>query len=203
MQKIDTDVGKLVSMIEGGELRLPEMQRRYVWPATRVRDLLDSLYRGYPSGAILVWETDREMPSRDLAVSQAISPFKGHKLLLDGQQRLTSLSAIVRGEPVVVRKGKKAIDILFNLDHPEGPPLEVLEVYENSEDGEEADPDALDGEKNIQERLKQRTFVVASSALLADPRWVKVSDVFKGDRTDAQILKPLVTSFDDPLFDKS
>jgi hypothetical protein len=202
MQKIDTDVGKLVSMIEGGELRLPEMQRRYVWPATRVRDLLDSLYRGYPSGAILVWETDREMPSRDLAVSQAISPFKGHKLLLDGQQRLTSLSAIVRGEPVVVRKGKKAIDILFNLDHPEGPPLEVLEVYENSEDGEEADPDALDGEKNIQERLKQRTFVVASSALLADPRWVKVSDVFKGDRTDAQILKPLVTSFDDPLFDK-
>jgi hypothetical protein len=81
MQKIDTDVGKLVSMIEGGELRLPEMQRRYVWPATRVRDLLDSLYRGYPSGAILVWETDREMPSRDLAVSQAISPFKGAQTL--------------------------------------------------------------------------------------------------------------------------
>src|SRR5580704_19750831 len=126
MQKIDTDVGKLVSMIEGGELRLPEMQRRYVWPATRVRDLLDSLYRGYPSGAILVWETDREMPSRDLAVSQASSPFAGHKLLLDGQQRLTSLSAIVRGEPVVVRLRKKAIDILFNLDHPEGPPSKLL-----------------------------------------------------------------------------
>ena len=63
-------------------------------------------------------------------------------------------------------------------------------------------PDVPEGEKNIQERLKQRTFVVASSALLADPRWVKVSDIFKGDRTDAQILKPLVTSFDDPLFDK-
>lgn len=73
MPTIDTDVGKPVGMIEGGELRLPEMQRRYVWPATRVRDLLDSLYRGYPSGAIPVWETDREMPSRDLAVSQATS----------------------------------------------------------------------------------------------------------------------------------
>src|SRR5258706_8715672 len=107
MQKIDTDVGKLVSMIEAGELRLPEMQRRYVWPATRVRDLLDSLYRGYPSGAILVWETDREMPSRDLAVSQANSPFKGHKLLLDGQQRLTSLSAILRGTSVSVRGRKR------------------------------------------------------------------------------------------------
>src|SRR5438874_2425134 len=103
MSKIDTTVGKLVDLIQSGELRLPEMQRRYVWPATRVRDLLDSLYRGYPSGTILVWETDREMPSRDLAVSQGHSPFTGHKLLLDGQQRLTSLSAILRGEPVGVR----------------------------------------------------------------------------------------------------
>src|SRR4026208_1681587 len=100
MSKIDTTVGRLVEMIRSGELRLPEMQRRYVWRATRVRDLLDSLYRGYPSGTILVWETDREMPSRELAVEQASSPFKGHKLLLDGQQRLTSLSAVLRGEPV-------------------------------------------------------------------------------------------------------
>lgn len=106
MSKIDTTVGKLVSMIADGELRLPEMQRRYLWPATRVRDLLDSLYREYPSRTILVWETDREMPSRDLAVEQGTSPFKGHKLLLDGQQRLTSLSAILRGKPVHVRGPK-------------------------------------------------------------------------------------------------
>jgi uncharacterized protein with ParB-like and HNH nuclease domain len=58
MRKIDTTVKDLVGMIERGELRLPEMQRRYVWRSTRVRDLLDSLYRGYPSGSILVWETD-------------------------------------------------------------------------------------------------------------------------------------------------
>jgi Protein of unknown function DUF262 len=62
-------------MIEQGQLRLPELQRRYIWPATRVRDLLDSLYRGYPSGTILVWQTDQEVPSRDLAVDQARSPF--------------------------------------------------------------------------------------------------------------------------------
>jgi uncharacterized protein with ParB-like and HNH nuclease domain len=74
MPKIDTTVRNLVEMIKNGELRLPEMQRRYIWPGTRVRDLLDSLYRGYPSGTILVWETDREMPSRDLAVSQQVSP---------------------------------------------------------------------------------------------------------------------------------
>ena len=62
--------------------------------APRVRDLLDSLYRGYPSGSILIWETDNPQPSRDLDVAQDRNPFGGHKLLLDGQQRLTSLSAI-------------------------------------------------------------------------------------------------------------
>jgi uncharacterized protein with ParB-like and HNH nuclease domain len=126
VSKIDTTVGNLVALITSGELRLPEMQRRYVWPATRVRDLLDSLYRGYPSGTILVWETEREVPNRDLAVSQSRNPFTGHKLLLDGQQRLTSLSAILRGEPVVVRGKKRPIEILFNLDHPDGAAVEVI-----------------------------------------------------------------------------
>src|SRR6266446_2252887 len=102
MPKIDTTVGNLVAMIRDGELRLPEMQRRYVWPATRVRDLLDSLYRGYPSGTILVWETDQEAPTRDLAVEQQKPAFVTQKLLLDGQQRLTSLAAVMNGEPVSV-----------------------------------------------------------------------------------------------------
>ena len=206
MPKVDTSVGKLVEMIQAGELRLPEMQRRYVWPATRVRDLLDSLYRGYPSGAILVWETDQQMPSRDLAVSQSTSPFHGHKLLLDGQQRLTSLSAIIRGEPIVVRRRKKPIEILFNLNHPDTP--EHLEVEGDASDEPDDSEPALDDEEdddeetNLQERLKQRTFVVASKTLAADPHWVRVSDVFKETKTDAQLLKPLVKSFDDPNFDR-
>ena len=58
-------------MIQRGELRLPEMQRRYVWRSTRVRDLMDSLYRGYPSGAILVWDTDEGVPLQEFAVTQA------------------------------------------------------------------------------------------------------------------------------------
>jgi len=172
MPKIDTTVGNLVEMIRNGELRLPEMQRRYVWPATRVRDLLDSIYRGYPSGTILVWETDREMLVRDLAVSQSENPFKGHKMLLDGQQRLTSLSAVLRAEPINVRGKKKPIEILFNLDHPDGAPAEVLEVDEDeTESDDESGP-------NLNQRLKQRTFVVASQSLLADPHWVKVFGYF-------------------------
>ena len=120
MPKIDISVRELVDMIDRGELKLPELQRRYVWPATRVRDLLDSLYRGYPSGAILVWETTEDTPSRDLAVEQRVGAFGSHKLLLDGQQRLTSLTAVLRGEPLKFKNRVRPVEIAFNLDHPEG-----------------------------------------------------------------------------------
>jgi uncharacterized protein with ParB-like and HNH nuclease domain len=58
MPKTDIFGRELIDKVAHGELLLSEMQRRYVWPATRVRDLLDSLYRGYPSGTILVWERE-------------------------------------------------------------------------------------------------------------------------------------------------
>lgn len=67
-------------MIERGELRLPEMQRRYVWRSTRVRDLLDSLYCGYPSGAILLWETDEAVPLQDFAVREHVDPYQSTRL---------------------------------------------------------------------------------------------------------------------------
>ncbi len=204
MPKIDTTVGNLVAMIKSGELRRPEIQRRYVWPATRVRDLLDSLYREYPSGTILVWEPERELPGYDLAVSQKRSPFQAHKLLLDGQQRLTSLSAILRGVPVEVRGRNKPIDILFNLDHPDGPPVDVTEVEDDDTelDNNGTELDQEERELTIQEQLKRRTFVVASKALLADPHWIRVSDAFNQEKGDAQLLKGLVSSFDDPLYDR-
>jgi Protein of unknown function DUF262 len=117
MAKAEASVEELVGMIERGELRLPEMQRRYVWRSTRVRDLLDSLYRGYPSGAILLWESNETVPLQDFSVTQQANPYQSTRLLLDGQQRLTSLSAVIRGEPVSVRGRRRPIEILFNLDH--------------------------------------------------------------------------------------
>ncbi|MGC2445571.1 GmrSD restriction endonuclease domain-containing protein [Candidatus Binatus sp.] len=204
MPKQDTTVASLVSMIKSGELRLPEMQRRYIWPATRVRDLLDSLYREYPSGTILVWETDQEAPNRGLAIDSLKSPFMGHKLLLDGQQRLTSLTAVLKGEPVLVRNRKKPIEILFNIDHPEGPPTEVQEIDDDQpqvdDNGDDEDEDS--NGPNIQERLKSKTFVVASRALAADPHWISVSTIFQDGVADATLLRPLVKSFEDPNFDR-
>ena len=119
MARADAKVSELVEMIERGEIRLPEMQRKYVWKASQVRDLFDSLYKGYPSGAILLWDATEDVPLQQFAVGQKDNPIHSAKLLLDGQQRLTSLSAVLRGEPVTVRRRKRPIELLFNLDHPE------------------------------------------------------------------------------------
>ena len=139
MAKAEASVEELVGMIERGELRLPEMQRRFVWRSTRVRDLLDSLYRGYPSGAILLWETNEIVPLQDFPVTQQPNPYNSTRLLLDGQQRLTSLSAVIRGIPVSVRGRRRPIELLFNLEHPDE--LAVVTEVNEEEENEDEDTD--------------------------------------------------------------
>lgn len=203
MAQTNIKVSELVNKVQRGELTLPEMQRRYVWPATRVRDLLDSLYRGYPSGTILVWETDEEMPTRELAVRATRTPTTSQKLLLlDGQQRVTSLSAILSGEPVYVRNRNRPIDILFNLEHPDGPPVDVTEVDDNDFTADVEDvEDEETAERDIQEELRKHAFIVANNKLKNDPLWVRVSDIFIKDFSE--ILERVgITSLQDPKYKK-
>lgn len=191
---------ELVSMIERGELRLPEMQRQYVWRSPRVRDLMDSLYRGYPSGAILLWDTDEAVPLQEMAVVQQSNPYQSTRLLLDGQQRLTSLSAVIRGQPVTVRGRQRPIELLFNLDHPDRQE-QVTEVDEDSDDDlTDDEPDATEDE--LQKRFNQLTFVVATQKLAALPHWVKVSDVFRTDSDMAFLKRAGVSGFEDPRYEK-
>ena len=203
MAQTNIKVSELVNKVQRRELTLPEMQRRYVWPATRVRDLLDSLYRGYPSGTILVWETDEEMPTRELAVRATRTPTTSQKmLLLDGQQRVTSLSAILADEPVHVRNRKRPIDILFNLEHPDGPPIDVTEVDDNgfTTDVEDVE-DEETAERDIQEELRKHAFIVGNNKLKNDPLWVRVSDIFIKDHSE--ILERVgITSLQDPRYKK-
>ena len=205
MAKAEATVEELVGMIERGELRLPEMQRRYVWRSTRVRDLLDSLYRGYPSGAILLWETDEAVPLQEFAVEQQKNPYQSTRLLLDGQQRLTSLSAVIRGGQVTVRGRQRPIELLFNLDHPDQLAF-VTEVIEDGAD-EDEDDDLIDDEADssedeLQKRFDRMTFVVATRKLEQLPQWVKVTDVFKTD-SDAPFLKRAgVKGFEDSRYEK-
>jgi Protein of unknown function DUF262 len=212
MAKQEASVEELVMMIERGELRLPEMQRQYVWRSTRVRDLLDSLYRGYPSGGILLWETDEDVPLQKFGVEQAGNPYQSVRLLLDGQQRLTSLSAVIRGQSVTVRGRRKPIEILFNLEHQQLNQLDVVtEVEEENGDEDDDNEDATEiteddevdsTEDELQQRFNKMTFVVATRKLSQLPQWIKVSDVFKSD-SDAPFLKRAgVTSFDDPRYER-
>lgn len=207
MAKTDIKVKDLVEMIDRGELKLPEMQRKFVWKSTRVRDLFDSLYRGYPSGSILVWETDKEQPTRNLSVAQKENPFSGHKLLLDGQQRLTSLTSVIKGEPIQVRNRRRPIEILFNLDHPESI-SEFTEVDSDedsllySEDEIEVSDEEDDEDITLQERLKQMTFVVKSKSLAQQLNWISVTEVFKGDSEKEILKKAGVKSFEDPRYEK-
>lgn len=205
MAKAEASVEELVGMIERGELRLPEMQRRYVWRSTRVRDLFDSLYRGYPSGAILLWETDEAVPLQEFAIKQKKNPYQSTRLLLDGQQRLTSLAAVIRGEQVSVREKKKPIELLFNLDHPDQLAF-VTEVIEDGTDEDEdddlTDEEADSSDDELQKRFDRMTFVVGTKKLEQLPQWVKVTDVFKTD-SDATFLKRAgVKGFDDLRYEK-
>ena len=200
MAKAEATVEELVGMIERGELRLPEMQRRYVWRSTRVRDLLDSLYRGYPSGAILLWETDEQVPLQDFAVVQQGNPYQSTRLLLDGQQRLTSLSAVIRGEPVNVRGRRRPVELLFNLEHPDDLAV-VTEVNEDSDEEDELVDDETDStEDELQQRFNKMTFVVSTRKLEALPQWVKVSDVFKTDEDAPFLHRAGIEKVSDPRY---
>lgn len=206
MAKAEASVDELVSMIEHGELRLPEMQRRYVWRATRVRDLLDSLYRNYPSGAILLWDATEEVPLRDFAITQTNTPLRTTRLLLDGQQRLTSLAAVLRGHPVNVRGRKRPIEILFNLDHPNELPFAIDHNNDSDNDNDTEDDNTLtddlvdSNEDELQQRFNRMTFVVATRKLEQQPNWVRVTEVFKNTSDHTFLKRAGVTSLDDPRY---
>lgn len=89
----------LIDDISRGEVALPDIQRPFVWPASKVRDLLDSMYKGFPVGYLLFWETGAETGTRQIGTN---AKDKASRLLIvDGQQRLTSLYAVVTGEKVI------------------------------------------------------------------------------------------------------
>ena len=76
MEKTDMKISDLLRKIDRSEIKLPEMQRKYVWSSTQIRDLFDSLYRGYPTGSILTWEPGRSVETRDFAINQKDTGFK-------------------------------------------------------------------------------------------------------------------------------
>ncbi len=98
----------LVTWVKSGEIAIPEIQRPFVWSSTKVRDLMDSLYQGYPIGYIIAWRNPN-IKLKDGSLSE------GKKILIDGQQRVTALTAAIIGQQVVNKDYKKIrIKIAFN-----------------------------------------------------------------------------------------
>lgn len=103
----------LIEDIDLGKIGLPELQRPFVWPNVNVRDLFDSLYRGYPAGFLLFWETGVGTDLKGIGAKNARAAPK--LAIVDGQQRLTSLYAVVKGIEVLRANFKKErIQIAFN-----------------------------------------------------------------------------------------
>ena len=89
----------LIEDIKQGEVALPDIQRPFVWGASKVRDLLDSMYKGFPIGYLLFWATGTEAGARQIGVdAKQMVP---RMLIVDGQQRLTSLYAVMTGSKIV------------------------------------------------------------------------------------------------------
>jgi hypothetical protein len=98
--QIPYPLATLLTNIDSGILALPEIQRPFVWENAKVRDLLDSMYRGYPVGTLLFWLTSDNPPVKR-GIGQNDQQTIPHSLIVDGQQRLTGLYAVIKGLPVL------------------------------------------------------------------------------------------------------
>jgi hypothetical protein len=110
---MELTVRDLVQRFDSGEIRLPLMQRDYVWRGKKVTRLLDSLYRGWPIGSFYVWQTQDAQPTRErVGKAPPARPLDGfYGFLLDGQQRLTSLSLAIQSEAEVAQENRAFFDL--------------------------------------------------------------------------------------------
>jgi hypothetical protein len=119
MQKYSVNqhlIETLLTWVKSGEIAIPEIQRPFVWDSSKVRDLMDSLYQGFPIGYVIAWRNPN-VRLKDGSMSE------GKKILIDGQQRVTALTAAILGEYVIDKTYKRVkIKIAFN------PLLEKFEV---------------------------------------------------------------------------
>jgi hypothetical protein len=109
----------LLAWVNSGEIAIPEIQRPFVWDSSKVRDLMDSLYQGYPIGYVIAWRNPN-VRLKDGSLSE------GKKILIDGQQRITALTAAILGQYVVNKTYQRVkikiafhpIDERFEVQNP-------------------------------------------------------------------------------------
>ncbi len=125
-------VAQLLTEIEKGTLTLPEFQRGYVWRSDKVSKYIRSLYRKYPTGHFLIWKTFKQPQQiRGGAIQQDA---RAYKLILDGQQRLTTLYAIFKGVPPPFYEGEHLyFKLYFNIVREEFEFWQPVKMTDNPE----------------------------------------------------------------------
>ena len=112
--KTEYSVQQLVDMTDKGELGLPDLQRGFVWKQNKIRDLLDSMMKGYPIGFIMLWASQSNMTKGEnkvIGTGEKIAYGQDY-VIIDGQQRITSLYAVLTGKEI--KENDKPIKISFN-----------------------------------------------------------------------------------------
>lgn len=152
-KEVHYTLGGLIHDIGLGRIGLPDIQRPFVWPNAKVRDLFDSMYKGYPVGYFLFWQTGAEETGAKVIGNEAKQKAPS-LLIVDGQQRLTSLYAVIRKEAV----------LRDNFEH------EFIRIAFNPLDGSFVVPDATTEKKaefipDISEVFSQDTYATISDYL--------------------------------------
>lgn len=204
----------LVSDVDSGIIALPDLQRPFIWKDKQIRDLIDSLYNGLPAGLIILWkigDTNGEFKPKTIGFEKSTTP---NRLVIDGQQRLTSLYAVFTGKPVLDKNFNERLPkIAFNpitgdievLDssrekNPEwinniteifkGNPYSVIKRYISNL--EEKKPDYLIPEETIADNIEKMgniqkyPFSVLELSQDLDPE--QVSEIFVRINSKGKIL---------------
>nr|WP_221380245.1 DUF262 domain-containing protein [Actinoplanes polyasparticus] len=146
VEKTEKDIASLVKQVSNGEIRLPEIQRAYVWKPTQVARLIESLYRGYPSGSLLFWRTSETPETRAVAANApTAAPAVLPLYLLDGQQRLTSLHRVMTDHPQAQIVFNVETEAFQNQSAATSKDVRWVKVYDLSRD----DADLLDVMESI------------------------------------------------------
>lgn len=141
---------QLFGYIDMGDLGLPDIQRPFVWKDAKIRDLFDSLYRGYPIGSYLLWRNSAGGKTHHIGEKKHAHD-EPSLLIIDGQQRLTALYSVFRGEPVKDDNYEnRKIKIAFNP---------ISEEFRVSDAATQRNPEYINDITDLLTKVSTRTYI--------------------------------------------
>lgn len=175
------NLNSLIQNIDLGTIGLPDIQRPFVWKDTKVRDLFDSLYKGYPVGYFLFWENANNEGVKGIGTD--VKQKFANLLIVDGQQRLTSIYAVLKGYEVIRENyDKTKIVIAFNpleekFENPDAAIRNDPRYFQNISKIWSKDADIFDITDDFVENLKKHKEISAEDVKIIRKNFNKVKNL--------------------------